>query len=95
MGTVPCYIAERYTLPRRVFVTREFRRWAARVGLGDRSNIDDRELRALRMLASDLLGLSDDSLERLIASRVLTELDHETKTEGTKHDPGRRPRDRR
>ena len=47
------------------------------------------------MLASDLLGSSDDSLERLIASGVLTELDHEAKTEGTEHDPGRRPRDRR
>lgn len=62
---------------------------------GDRSNIDDRELRALRMLASDLLGLSDGSLERLITSGVLTELEHEAKTEGTGHDPGRRPRNRR
>ncbi len=45
----------------------------------DRVNVSDKELEALKMLASALLGLTDEQIEQALDDGTLLEVNHEKK----------------
>ena len=45
----------------------------------DRANISNKELEALKMLAADLLGLTDDQIGQALDDGALLEVNHEKK----------------
>lgn len=56
-------------------------RWIFMFGFekNDRANISNKELEALKMLAADLLGLTDDQIGQALDDGALLEVNHEKK----------------
>lgn len=67
-----------------VVATNRTNRWYVIVGFAKsvRADLDSSELKALRAMASDLLGLSALQLEALLERGVLREICHGSETEG-------------
>ncbi len=56
-------------------------RWVFMFGFekNERANVSDKELEALKMLAADLLGLTDDQIGHALDDGALLEVSHEKK----------------
>ena len=56
-------------------------RWVFMFGFdkNERANVSDKELEALKMLAADLLGLTDEQIVQALEDGVVLEVNHEKK----------------